>query len=49
MGMMAVEVEETWGGTGLDTLAYAVGLEEVSRGCASMAVICSVNNVNKIL
>ena len=44
--MMAVEVSESFGGTGLDSLAYAVGLEEISRGCASTAVIVSVNNVS---
>lgn len=44
LGMMAVEVPEDLGGTGLDSLAYAVGLEEISRGCASTGVIVSVNN-----
>lgn len=43
--MLAVSVPEQWGGAGLDYLAYAVGLEEISRGCASTGVICSVNNV----
>lgn len=32
------------GGTGLDYLAYAIALEEISRGCASAGVIMSVNN-----
>lgn len=32
------------GGTGLDYLAYAIGMEEVSRGCASCGVIMTVNN-----
>lgn len=32
------------GGTGLDYLAYAIALEEISRGCASTGVIMSVNN-----
>lgn len=45
LGMLAVSVPEQWGGAGLDYLAYAVGLEEISRGCASTGVICSVNNV----
>ncbi|XP_028680929.1 short-chain specific acyl-CoA dehydrogenase, mitochondrial [Erpetoichthys calabaricus] len=44
MGLMAVEVPEQFGGAGLDYLAYAIGLEEISRGCASTGVITSVNN-----
>lgn len=44
--MMAVEVPESLGGAGLDSLAYAVGLEQISRGCASTGVIVSVNNVS---
>lgn len=32
------------GGAGLDYLAYAIAMEEVSRGCASAGVIMSVNN-----
>ena len=43
--MMSVEVPEKFGGTALNSLAYAVGLEEISRGCASTGVIVSVNNV----
>lgn len=44
--MLAVDVPEKHGGTGLDYLAYAIGLEEISRGCASTGVIVSVNNVS---
>lgn len=32
------------GGTGLDYLAYAIAMEEISRGCASAGVIMSVQN-----
>lgn len=32
------------GGTGLDYTAYAIAMEEISRGCASCGVIMSVNN-----
>ena len=46
LGMMAIEVPEELGGTGLDYLAYAIGMEEVSRGCASTGVVVSVNNVS---
>ncbi len=48
LGMLAVGIPEDLGGAGLDYLAYAVGLEEVSRGCASVGVITSVNNVSHI-
>ena len=45
LGLMAVDVPEADGGTGLDYLAYAIGMEEISRGCASCGCIMSVNNV----
>lgn len=32
------------GGTGLDYLAYAIAMEEISRGCASAGVIMSAHN-----
>ena len=44
--MMAVDVPTELGGTGLDYLAYAIGMEEISRGCASTGCIVSVNNVS---
>uniref|UniRef100_A0A182JK17 Cytosol aminopeptidase n=1 Tax=Anopheles atroparvus TaxID=41427 RepID=A0A182JK17_ANOAO len=44
LGLMAVSVKEDYGGTGLDYLAYAIAMEEISRGCASAGVIMSVNN-----
>lgn len=44
LGLMAVAIPEEYGGTGLDYLAYAIALEEISRGCASAGVIMSVNN-----
>ncbi|KAI0210208.1 Short-chain specific acyl-CoA dehydrogenase, mitochondrial [Lamellibrachia satsuma] len=43
LGMMSVPVSEKYSGTGLDYLAYAVGIEEVSRGCASTGVIISAH------
>lgn len=33
LGLMAVAVPEEYGGTGLDYLAYAIAIEEISRGC----------------
>ncbi|PSN56767.1 Short-chain specific acyl-CoA dehydrogenase [Blattella germanica] len=44
LGVMAVDIPESLGGTGLDYLAYAIAMEEISRGCASAGVIMSVNN-----
>ncbi|XP_030374046.1 short-chain specific acyl-CoA dehydrogenase, mitochondrial [Scaptodrosophila lebanonensis] len=44
LGLMAVAIPEELGGTGLDYLAYAIAMEEISRGCASAGVIMSVNN-----
>ena len=46
LGLLAIDVSEEDGGTGLDYLAYAIGMEEISRGCASAGVIMSVNNVS---
>jgi len=44
LGLMAMDVPEEDGGTGLDYLAYAIAMEEISRGCASTGCIMSVNN-----
>ncbi|KAK4878243.1 hypothetical protein RN001_010749 [Aquatica leii] len=44
LGLMAITVSEEHGGAGLDYLAYAIAMEEISRGCASAGVIMSVNN-----
>lgn len=44
LGLMSIAVSEEFGGTGLDYLAYAIAMEEISRGCASCGVIMSVNN-----
>jgi butyryl-CoA dehydrogenase len=44
LGLLGIAMPERWGGSGADTVAYAVALEEVARACASHAVIMSVNN-----
>jgi len=44
LGLMGIDIPEEYGGTGLDTLAYAVALTEISRGCASSGVIMSAHN-----
>jgi alkylation response protein AidB-like acyl-CoA dehydrogenase len=44
MGFMGIEVSEDYGGTGMDTLAYVLALEEICKADASHGVIMSVNN-----
>ncbi|XP_027972471.1 short-chain specific acyl-CoA dehydrogenase, mitochondrial isoform X1 [Eumetopias jubatus] len=44
LGLLAMDVPEEFSGAGLDYLAYAIAMEEISRGCASTGVIMSVNN-----
>jgi len=44
MGCCGMLVPEEWGGAGMDTVSYAVMLEEVARVCASTAVTLSVTN-----
>jgi butyryl-CoA dehydrogenase len=44
LGLMGVAVPAEHGGAGMDPLAYAVAMEEISRGCASTAVVMSVSN-----
>ena len=44
LGFLGIAVPEQYGGAGLDHVAYALAMEEVSRACASTGVIMSVNN-----
>lgn len=44
MGLMGMMVPEEFGGTGMDTISYAMAMEEISAACASTGVIMSVNN-----
>lgn len=44
LGLMGINVSEENGGSGLDAVAYAVAMEEISRGCASVGVIMSAHN-----
>jgi len=43
-GFMGIEVPEEYGGVGMDTLAYVLALEEISKVDASHGVVMSVNN-----
>jgi len=44
LGLMGIEVPEQYGGVGMDTLAYVLALEEISKADASHGTIMSVNN-----
>ena len=44
LGLMGITVSEEWGGSGADTVSYAVAVVEIAKACASHAVIMSVNN-----
>jgi len=44
LGFLGVAIPTEYGGAGLDTLSYALAMEEVSAACASSGVIMSVNN-----
>lgn len=44
LGLAGVCIPEEYGGAGMDPIAYALVIEEVSRACATSGVILSVNN-----
>jgi len=44
MGFMGIEVPEVYGGAEMDTIAYVLALEEISKADASHGTIMSVNN-----
>ena len=44
MGFMGIEMPETYGGAEMDTMAYVLALEEISKADASHGAIMSVNN-----
>ncbi len=44
LGLLGVAIPEQYGGAGMDTLSYALAMEEISAACASCGVIMSVNN-----
>ncbi|MDI6753207.1 MAG: acyl-CoA dehydrogenase [Thermodesulfobacteriota bacterium] len=44
LNLMGMAIPDVYGGGGADVVSYAVALEEISRGCASVGVIMSVNN-----
>ena len=44
LSLMGIAIPDVYGGGGADIVSYVVALEEISRGCASVGVIMSVNN-----
>jgi alkylation response protein AidB-like acyl-CoA dehydrogenase len=44
IGLMGIEVPEEYGGAGMDTMAYVLALEEISKADAAHGAIMSVNN-----
>ena len=44
IGLAGVAIPEEYGGAGMDTIAYTIAIEEISRVCATSGVILSVNN-----
>ena len=44
LGLAGVCVPAASGGAEMDTVSYAVAIEEISRACANLGVILSVNN-----
>lgn len=43
LGYLGLTVPEEYDGAALDTVSYAVCMEELSRGCASTALVVSIN------
>ncbi len=44
LGLAGVAIPEQYGGSGMDSVAYCLVIEEISRVCATSGVILSVNN-----
>ena len=44
LGLMGMHVSSEFGGSDMDTMSYAIAMEEISRVCASTGVIMSANN-----
>jgi butyryl-CoA dehydrogenase len=44
LNLMGMMVPEKYGGAGVDTVSYALAMEEIAKACASTSTIMSVNN-----
>src|SRR4051794_31121187 len=43
MGWLGIPIEERWGGAGMDTLAYAIAIEEIGRVWGSLGLIVAAH------
>jgi len=44
LGLLGLIIPKEYGGAGLDTVSYAITVEEISKACASTGAITSVHN-----
>lgn len=44
LGLMGMNVEERYGGPGLDTVSYAIAVEEMSRACGTIGFTMAAHN-----
>jgi butyryl-CoA dehydrogenase len=44
LGLLGLNVSEKYGGGGMDTVSYCIAVEEISKACASTAVVMAVQN-----
>jgi len=44
LGLMGINTSSDFGGSDMDAMSYAIAMEEISRGCASVGVIMSAHN-----
>ena len=44
LGLLGMMVPPEWGGNGMDTISYAIAMEQISKIDASASVVMSVNN-----
>ena len=43
LGWLGINVPERWGGAGMDTLAYAIAVEEIGRVWGSLGLIVAAH------
>ena len=48
LGMMGVVVDPEFGGSGMDSISYAIAIEEISKGCASTGTYPFILNPNPL-
>ncbi len=44
LGLLGMVIPEQWGGSGLDSISYAIAIEEIAKISASVAITVSVTN-----